>query len=89
MAVLSVGAQLPHQGCDTEDDDAEDGRVGLPVGRLRIPTTGRRPDVLRITRRGGLSVRNPRCDEAIDAFILWSRKLTGSFRRRPAMEDQC
>ena len=52
MAVLSVGAQLPHQGCDTEDDDAEDGRVGLPVGRLRIPTTGRRPDVLGVARRG-------------------------------------
>jgi hypothetical protein len=52
VAVFPVGAQLPHHGRDAEDDDAEDGRVGLPVGRLRVPTTGRRPDVLGVARRG-------------------------------------
>jgi hypothetical protein len=75
MAVFPLGAQLPHQGRDAEDDDAEDGRVGLPVGRLRIPTTGRRPDVLGVAK-GGVSVRIPRCDEAIEAinaFILRRR----------------
>lgn len=36
--------------CDAEDDETHDGRVGLPVGGLCVPTTGRRPDVLGVTR---------------------------------------
>jgi hypothetical protein len=49
MPVLAVGAQFPCQTGDSEDDEGEDGSVGLPVGRLSVPTTGRRPDVLGVS----------------------------------------
>jgi hypothetical protein len=43
---LALGAQLPGQRGDAKDDETEGGSVGLPVGRLGVPTTGRRPNVL-------------------------------------------
>jgi hypothetical protein len=46
VAVLSVCADHPGHSDDAAHDEAHDGRVGLPVGGLRVPTTGRRPDVL-------------------------------------------
>lgn len=45
---LPLGAQVPDHSSDAKDADTENGRVGLPVGRLGVPTTGRRPDVLGI-----------------------------------------
>jgi hypothetical protein len=39
VAVLSICAELPHHSCDAEDGETEDGRVGLPVVRLSVPTT--------------------------------------------------
>lgn len=44
-----VGAELPRNGDDAEHGGAGDERVGAPVGRLGVPTTGRRPDVLGVT----------------------------------------
>lgn len=46
---LAVGAKLPGNGDDAEDDSASNQRVAAPVGRLSVPTTGRRPDVLGVT----------------------------------------
>jgi hypothetical protein len=34
-----LGADLPEDCRDAEDDGEHDGRIGLPVMRLRIPTT--------------------------------------------------
>ena len=55
VTVLQLGANLPDRSSDEEDNAAEDGRVLLPVGRLSVPTTRRRPDVLGIAgvRDGG------------------------------------
>lgn len=49
---LPLGAQFPHKRCDAEDDEAKGGSVGLPVGRLGVPTTSRRPNVLGVAREG-------------------------------------
>ena len=49
VSVLELGAQLPDSRCDAKDNRPRNRRVFLPVGRLRIPTTGRRPDMLGIT----------------------------------------
>lgn len=46
MSELSLGAQVECQSGDAEDDGHADGGVRFPVGGLRIPATGRRPDVL-------------------------------------------
>lgn len=56
VAELLLGAKLPDCGSDEEDDTAEHSCVLLPVGRLSVPTTGRRPNVLGVAgimeRRG-------------------------------------
>lgn len=57
ISVLPFGAELPRAGHDAQHDDTRDGRVGPPIGRLRVPTTGRRPDVLGIPREIGTGVR--------------------------------
>ncbi len=49
VSVFALGAQGPCQGCDAEDDSHEDGSVGFPVGGLRVPATGGRPDVLGVS----------------------------------------
>lgn len=41
-----LGAELPGHGDDAGHDDAGDQGVGSPVAGLRVPTTGRGPDVL-------------------------------------------
>jgi hypothetical protein len=46
VSVFLLGAHGPDHGCDSDEDSAQDGRVGFPVGGLRIPATGGRPDVL-------------------------------------------
>lgn len=46
VTVLLLGAKFPDCSSDEEDDTTEDSRVLLPVGRLSVPTTRRRPDVL-------------------------------------------
>ena len=46
VSELPLGTQVPNKSCDAENNGAEDGSVGLPVGRLGVPTTGWRPDVL-------------------------------------------
>lgn len=48
MSVFSLGAQVPCQGGDADDDAHEDGGVCFPVCRLCVPATGGRPDVLRV-----------------------------------------
>lgn len=52
VAVLALGADSPGHADDADEDEAHDGRVGLPVCGLRIPTTGRRPDVLGVSACG-------------------------------------
>ena len=65
MSVLQLGAQLPDGRRDAKDDRPRNRRVPLPVGWLRIPATGRRPDVLGITAcRAG--VRKEEKREAMD-----------------------
>lgn len=41
VAELPLCAKLPYQGCDAEDGETEDSRVGLPVVRLGVPATSR------------------------------------------------
>lgn len=36
---FSLSADLPEDCRDAEDDGEHDGRIGLPVMRLRVPTT--------------------------------------------------
>lgn len=48
VAVLSVCADHPGHSDDAAEHEAHDSRVALPVGGLGVPTTGRRPDVLRV-----------------------------------------
>lgn len=48
VSEFALGAQVPRQGCDADDDGAEDGGVCLPVGGLSVPAAGWRPDVLGI-----------------------------------------
>lgn len=52
VTVFAVGAEGPCQSGDAGNGEAHDGRVGLPVCGLRIPTTGWRPDVLGVPARG-------------------------------------
>ena len=52
VAELLLGADLPGPAGDAEDDGREEERVALPVGRLGVPATGRRPDVLGVARGG-------------------------------------
>lgn len=47
-----VGAELPRNSDDAEHGGSGDERVGTPVGRLGVPTTRRRPDVLGVTVSG-------------------------------------
>jgi len=47
--LLLLGTDLPYYAGEAEDGGAEDEGVLLPVGRLAVPTTSRRPDVLRIS----------------------------------------
>ena len=46
VAVLALCGNTPGHADDADKDEANDGSVALPVGGLRIPTTGWRPDVL-------------------------------------------
>ena len=39
-SVFSLGAQVPCQRGDTDDDSHEDGSVRFPVSGLRVPATG-------------------------------------------------
>ena len=52
VSVLQLRAQLPESRCDAKDDRRRNRRVPLPVGWLRIPAAGRRPDMLGITTVG-------------------------------------
>jgi hypothetical protein len=52
--LFQVCAYVECDGSDAEDDGAHDQGVGLPVCGLRVPSTGRRPDVCRIP--GGLQL---------------------------------
>lgn len=47
-----LGAEPPGQSSDSGHGKAENEGVGLPVGGLGVPTTGRRPDVLGISADG-------------------------------------
>lgn len=46
MSKFAVRAEPPRESCETQDHGSEDGSVHLPVGRLGIPATSWRPDVL-------------------------------------------
>lgn len=46
---LTLGAELPSGGRDADHDDAHNQRVKPPVGRLRVPAAGWRPDVLGVS----------------------------------------
>lgn len=46
VAVFSLCAETPGSSANACDHGAHNHGVGLPVGRLAVPTTGRRPDVL-------------------------------------------
>lgn len=76
-----VGAELPRNGDDAEHGGSGDERVGTPVGRLGVPTTRRRPDVL------GVTVSDfPRSGQGVSRGLLsWVRRgqLTGFFHRHP------
>jgi hypothetical protein len=48
VAVFKFRTNFPDHCDDADTDNAHDGGVGLPVGGLGVPTTGRRPDVLRV-----------------------------------------
>lgn len=39
VSVFSLGAQVPCQGDDADDDSGEDGSVRFPVGGLCVPAT--------------------------------------------------
>jgi hypothetical protein len=67
VAVLSVCADHPGHSDDAAHDEAHDGRVGLPVGGLRVPTTGRRPDVLWVSAAVRRAILRPlsRCTYGI------------------------
>ena len=47
--MFSPGAELPRNRNDSGHDDTSDQGVDAPVRRLRVPTTGWGPDVLRVT----------------------------------------
>ena len=44
-SVLVLCAVVEDHGGDAEDDQAHESSIPAPIGRLSIPTTGRRPDV--------------------------------------------
>lgn len=44
--LLAIGTKLPSNGDNAKDDGASNQSVAPPVGRLSVPTTSRRPDVL-------------------------------------------
>lgn len=48
---LTLGAELPGDGDNGRHDDTGNDRVSLPVRRLSVPATGRRPDVLGVPLR--------------------------------------
>lgn len=48
VAVLELRAEVPDASDNESHDTANNGCVGPPVGRLGVPTTSRRPDVLRV-----------------------------------------
>ncbi len=74
MPVFPLSAHVPRESRDAEDDEAEDGRVGLPVFRLRIPTTGRRPDVL------GIAASRRRLELQFDVEVGGALVLRGNSR---------
>src|SRR5262249_33713521 len=45
ISLLQVAADLEYDGANAQHDRSQDGRVRLPVRRLRVPTTRWRPDV--------------------------------------------
>lgn len=49
ITVLPIGTHAPHHQTDSHHDGAEDGRVLLPVRRLRVPTSCGRPYVLGVS----------------------------------------
>lgn len=51
-AVFQLAAQLEKQSLNAEDDGEGDGSVPLPVGRLAVPATRGRPDVLGVAADG-------------------------------------
>lgn len=48
-SAFSVGREAENDCNDAKDDGTGNEGVGAPVGRLGVPATGRRPDVLRVT----------------------------------------
>jgi hypothetical protein len=50
VAVFAVCAEHPGHADDAAEGEAYDGGVGFPVGGLGVPTTGRRPDVLGVSK---------------------------------------
>lgn len=50
VSVFSVRAHAPRHCDDPGDDAAEDERVLLPVGGLRVPASGWRPDICPMTQ---------------------------------------
>jgi hypothetical protein len=72
VSVFLLGTHGPDHSCDSDEDGAQDGCVGFPVGGLRIPATGGRPDVLGV----------PGQSEAA-SLSNWRLFLTGSFLLLP------
>lgn len=48
VSEFAVRAEPPGEGCEPQDHCSEDGSVHPPVGRLGVPATSWRPDVLGI-----------------------------------------
>ena len=55
VTVLPLGADPPEDRCDSKDNKTHDRSVGLPIMRLRVPATGRRPDMFGISARRSLA----------------------------------
>lgn len=79
---FSLGAELPGHGDDAGHDDAGNYSVAPPVGRLRVPTTGRGPDVLGVAVGNGVRIARSRCRRSV------GRSTYGTFPPPPWINCQ-
>jgi len=75
--MLTLGAEAPGRGNNSDDCSADDGRVGFPVRRLSVPASCGRPDFLGIPSEMTLLALRP------GHGIIEKQKLTGFCRHHP------